>query len=248
MDELLISSEASNLARRIFNGEELHIPEDNKVAVMNALYSMNKMKWESMKKKDDFDGFTEQVIILSEENQENQENQENPTEETNEETIEDFEAMLLREYREKQQQNQPSEPTPVPVEEAPVIETPVEEPSYQSVPKTLLPPVNQFLPSFQPLRDSNNQMNFSSHIPKDSLFTSGLYPPRDYPFQPAMNPLDYNPTFMPSMPFSTFNDFGYPFNHNTQQPEVFDLYSDIKGIEFLMMVMFSGSSFVTHCS
>lgn len=138
-------------------------------------------------------------------------------------------------------------PTPAPAP-APVVETPVEEASYQSVPETLLPPVNQFLPTFQPLRDSNNQMNFSSHIPKDSLFTSGFYPPPDYPFQPAMNPLDYNPTFMPSMPFSTFNDFGYPFNHNTQQPEVFDLYSDIKGIEFFMMVMFSGSSFVTHCS
>ena len=251
MDELLISSEASDLARRIFNGEELHIPEDQKVAVMNALYSMNKMKWESMKKKDDFDGFTEQVIILSEENPTEETNEENPNEENpNEETNEDFEAMLLREYREKQQ-NQPSEPTPAPAPApapAPVVETPVEEASYQSVPETLLPPVNQFLPTFQPLRDSNNQMNFSSHIPKDSLFTSGFYPPPDYPFQPAMNPLDYNPTFMPSMPFSTFNDFGYPFNHNTQQPEVFDLYSDIKGIEFFMMVMFSGSSFVTHCS
>lgn len=242
MDELLISNEASELARKIFNGEELHIPEDQKVAVMNALYSMNKMKWENMKKKDEFDGFTEQVIILSEENQENQEN---PSEETNEETNEDIEAMLLHEYREKQQ-NEPSQPAPA--IEAPVIEPSVEEPTYQSVPESLLPPVNQFLPTFQPLRDSNNEMHFASHIPKDPLFTSGLYPPRNYGFQPAMNPLDYNPTFMPSMPFSTFNDFGYTFNQNTQPPEVFDLYSDIKGIGVLVIIMFSGSSFVTHCS
>lgn len=199
---------------------------------------------EAKEKKRDYEGWNlnkdedHSPKTLQEMIQENQENQENPSEETNEETNEDIEAMLLHEYREKQQ-NEPSQP-------APVIEPSVEEPTYQSVPESLLPPVNQFLPTFQPLRDSNNEMHFASHIPKDPLFASGLYPPRNYGFQPAMNPLDYNPTFMPSMPFSTFN--GYTFNQNTQPPEVFDLYSDIKGIGVLVIIMFSGSSFVTHCS
>ena len=111
MEEAALTSEASKLALRMFNGEELFIPEDQKISVMNALYSLSKAKWEKKEMEESFEGFTEPVVILDEKEEEEEDVsfeeqllKERKEKEKKEE--ESFEEQLLRERKQEQEHEQ----------------------------------------------------------------------------------------------------------------------------------------------
>lgn len=210
MDEFFISSESYELAKRIFAGEELFIPEDQKVAVMNALYSMSKASWDNQKAEDkSFEGFTDQVVILANDDRKIDEIQEEAQEEVQEEAQEEIQEEFLEEQLLREQMGQQT-----------MEMNDLEDPNNDSL-FTMLNKSSHSLNNSLPMFQSNpSSMNFSNPLidrpPQDELFNYGYYPTTEYLFKQPINRMDYNAPFVPS--FNTFNDFIYQFPELSEMP------------------------------
>ena len=190
MDEFFISTEAYTMAKRIFEGEEVYIPEDQKVAVMNALYSMSKASWDNKKAQEkDFDGFTDQIVIDDAIVVEGEEDQ-------LEELQEPFmEEELIREQKEKMGYD--------------VMQVDMNEDMNNDDLFTMLHKSSHDLVNPLPMFPNDPYANPLMQAPRDNLFQPYDFFPRTgyfYPEQP-MNQLDYQQPFVSS--FSTFNDIPY---------------------------------------